>query len=305
MLDLSDLFILAMLGQRLRELIVYQFFIRKYRLHKTEVVLDSGHDFAMYYKTSDNNYMPIVTDCKDKGVMVVLRYFGHLFTDVTLLNVKMSFESAANMHLKSIFCKKENLLRLDTSFPRIKLITDREGDLKYRHPYLTALNELLPSLEKLSIIFRHPYAHTVRPYETVRFKKVKCFAMKVEFHYLVFSIAVIRQVIESFQFDHLESFSVNWTTYTTQSMIMELILRNPRLKHIRIDSGFSLQQMRTVTGLLLELKEVTIDWNKETSPDLLSRFLMHISEINSPIEKCTVGFYDSDNSDSFPVPSSV
>lgn len=330
MLDLRDLFKLATLTQRFRKLIVYYYIIRKYRLHTSEICLSLEYEFSMYYKCSGNYYLPIVTDCNG-DVMLVSRYFGHLFSHVRLLNVNILFESAAAIHLENIFPQENNSLRLDTAFPHMKkLAIDREGDLKYHHPhlaelkfpscwridsepalfdflrlnpqirsvelpildsidYLKTLNELLPSLETLSIVLLPSFRYSIVSYETVRFKQVKHFEMIGDiFDRVDLSTEAIRQLITSIQFDHLESFSITGQTLDARDMIIELILNNLGLQSITINSEFSFEQMSRLAASLRELKDVSIVWNKETPPDLLNRILEHVGDSNNTIEKCTV-----------------
>lgn len=154
--------------------------------------------------------------------------------------------------------------------------------------FLSALGESSPNLESLSIRFLHT-RYNINTLPSARFKNVKRFTLEKDMHDYVHLSNVTVRIVDSIQFDSLESFSV---LAQTSESIIEVILKNAGLRHVMINSEFSPAKVSSLFTSLTELKEISIMWiDGPWNNNRLVEYLEHANRSNT-LESCTVSFAD-------------
>lgn len=158
--------------------------------------------------------------------------------------------------------------------------------------FLSSVGEALPNLESLSIrLLRSDYS--VDTFPIVRFKHVKRFTLKQDlFHEVNLLNEKARELVASIQFDRLESFTVLAQTIDSHAPIIEMILKNPALQHLMINSEFLPFEVSTLITALTELKAMSIVWINTTQCHRLGAFLQQAARSNE-LGNFTVSFAEN------------
>lgn len=108
--------------------------------------------------------------------------------------------------------------------------------------YLKSLSELLSNLESLSLgVLTSRY--TISSFPLARFENVKKLSLNPYLQGdLRFWSDKFQQLLESLQFDHLESFSVVFDESGPLDFLIEMIVQNAQLQHLLIHSELTFEQ---------------------------------------------------------------
>lgn len=151
--------------------------------------------------------------------------------------------------------------------------------------YLTTLNEFLPELEELSVELMTISRYNMEePWPTTRFSGVRHFSVKLDTKELIH-----RPVLESIQFDSLQSYSVQFCTKEKVDFLIRLMVNNTALKKVVMDSReVSYQQFTTLIASLPELEELSIGWGDPQRGNIIHEFLNHVTASNHKLAKLSI-----------------
>lgn len=153
--------------------------------------------------------------------------------------------------------------------------------------YLPSLSEL-PNLESLTL-WLFPLTDYTIPYPSLaRFRNVKVFSLDGDAHGAPTSEGLPEELLESIQFDRVESFSVQTWNPNKLEFLTDMIAKNIGLRTVTIDCTFTFEQLSKLIRLLPQLKELTIIWHDESSGSALHRLLERVIASDHRLEKLNV-----------------
>lgn len=153
--------------------------------------------------------------------------------------------------------------------------------------YFTTLNEFLPELEELSVELMPTYSYSVAAWPTTRFSHVKHFSVKSDTERWA-----RLPILESIQFEHLQSYSVRFCNKENVAFFISMIVGNTALKKVVIGAaGMSVQQLAALISSLPELEELTIVWGDPALGNQILQFLRYITARNHQLTKLVIEPY--------------
>lgn len=149
--------------------------------------------------------------------------------------------------------------------------------------FLTALDAFLPNLEELSVTLLLEFLYDVESWPIARLRNVRHFTLKTDMSPWTHS-----PMLESIQFDHLESFHVTYFYEPQIDFVIGLIVNNTALKNVVVNSELSFQQLTRLITSLEELKELTIAWDAPPRGVVIKNFLDHVIASNHKLAKLSI-----------------
>lgn len=235
----------------------------------------------------------------------VILHHNH-FEDIPPLRLDEAFPRMQKLHIgRDAELQHHNPYLTELVFDKLWRIRSQPDFLRYlrlnpqlRHievpclhndTFLSSISEAIPNLESLSIrLLNSEYSDET--FQIARFRHVKRFTLKQDlFSQVNLMSAEALELVDSIQFDRLESFSVLDQTLDSRGPIIEIILKNAALQHLMINSEFSESQVSTLITSLTELKAITIIWVHKTVHSRFGEYLRHANR-NNALEKFTVSF---------------
>lgn len=160
--------------------------------------------------------------------------------------------------------------------------------------FLTSLSELLPNLETLSLGLFSANDYTIDSFPTARFKHVKKYTLNVDLYIRPFNSWTdsLHQIIDSIEFDCLDSFSVLSLNPESFDLMIELIAKNTELRNVTINSELSFEQLCRLIAPLSKLMALTIASYEPSLRGIWNRFLEHIITNNYSLENINVQLFN-------------
>lgn len=156
--------------------------------------------------------------------------------------------------------------------------------------YLTSISEMLPNLEILSLTTFPTKQYTINSLPIARFKHVKQFTLEIDnscgFINLVGNS--LRQLLESIQFDQLQSFTMQSVRRDLLDFLIELIVRNTALHSIEIRAELSFAQLSALITPLPQLKDLSVILKHPPERGPIRRLLELVIASNHALETFTI-----------------
>lgn len=149
--------------------------------------------------------------------------------------------------------------------------------------YLTVLNDYLPDLEKLSVTLFPQFVYDKEPWPMSRFTNVKHFSVKADGYPWNHST-----ILESIQFDRLESFQVVHCLDKQVDFLIDMIVNNTALQNVNFSTELSSEKLWRLFTPLQELNELTVNVDVTSTGAAIRALLQHIIASGRKLTKLTI-----------------
>lgn len=152
--------------------------------------------------------------------------------------------------------------------------------------FIPSLSRLLPNLESLSVrVLRSTHYHNMAD-EVACFNNVTDFTIDLPVEEHGWNDDNVREIFESIQFNHLESFTVNTRVRSSFPFMFKFALESTALKRLSIKNYEVFPwRLAKLVETLPDLKELSISWYDVSTFEALVRFLADTITNEHALEK--------------------